>query len=167
VCIGDGETYMIPVEVAETRYGVRVEQYAFHCEEGGAGRHRGGNGLVRDYRITSEEAYLTTTFGRHKYRPWGTDGGHQGTPNYVEIIHADGRTERFGKTARYPLKKGELARLVTGTGGGWGDPEGRPVEKVVDDVLNGYLTLEQAERDYGVAIDPETGDGRPGAARSA
>jgi N-methylhydantoinase B len=165
VCIGDGETYMIPVEVAETRYGIRVDQYAFHSEEGGAGRHRGGNGLVRDYRITSEEAYLTTTFGRHKYLPWGIDGGQEGTPNYVQVIHEDRRTERFGKTARYRLKKGEVARLVTGTGGGWGDPKERPLEDVVDDVRGGYLTVEQAERDYGVAIDPETGQGRPTSAR--
>jgi N-methylhydantoinase B len=56
---------------------------------------------------------------------------------------------------------------VTGTGGGWGDSKRRPVEQVVDDMRNGYLTLEQAMRDYGVAIDPETGDGRPRAARSA
>jgi N-methylhydantoinase B len=166
VCIGDGETYMIPVEVAETRYGIRVDQYAFHSEEGGAGRHRGGNGLVRDYRITSEEAYLTTTFGRHKYLPWGADGGREGTPNYVEIIREHGRTERFGKTARYRLRRGEVARLVTGTGGGWGDPTRRPLEKVLEDVRGGYLTSEQAERDYGVAIDPETLEARPTPARS-
>jgi N-methylhydantoinase B len=160
VCIGDGETYMIPVEVAETRYGIRVDQYTFHSEGGGAGRHRGGNGLVRDYRITSEEAYLTTTFGRHKYLPWGADGGREGTPNYVQIIREDGRTERFGKTARFRLRRGEVARLVTGTGGGWGDPQERPLQDVVKDVRGGYLTIEQAERDYGVAIDPETLEAR-------
>jgi N-methylhydantoinase B len=156
VCIGDGETYMIPVEVAETRYGIRVDQYAFHSEDGGAGRDRGGNGLVRDYRITAEEAYLTTTFGRHRYLPWGIDGGRQGTANYVQILHKDGRREVFGKTARYRLKKGEVARLVTGTGGGWGDPSERPIERVVDDVRNGYVSVEQAQRDYGVVLDRET-----------
>ena len=156
VCIGDGETYMIPVEVAETRYGIRVDQYAFHSEVGGAGRQRGGNGLVRDYRITAEEAYLTTTFGRHRYLPWGIDGGRQGTANCVQILHEDGRREVFGKTARYRLKKGEVARLVTGTGGGWGDPSERSVERVVDDVRNGYVSVEQAERDYGVVLDRQT-----------
>jgi N-methylhydantoinase B len=155
VCIGDGETYMIPVEVAEHRYGVRVDEYGFHSEDGGAGRFRGGNGLVRAYRITSDEAYLTTTFGRHKYPPWSLDGGRQGSPNRVLILHEDGSTEVFGKAARYLLKKGEVARLITGTGGGWGDPKQRPVDKVVDDVRNGYVTPEQAEHHYGVAIDPD------------
>jgi N-methylhydantoinase B len=153
VCIGDGETYMIPVEVAETRYGVRVDQYGYHRDDGGAGEFRGGNGLVRDYRITADEAYLTTTFGRHKFLPWGIGGGKEGSPNYVRILHRDGREEVFGKTARYRLERDEVARLVTGTGGGWGDPEKRPVEKVADDVRNGYITFEQARRDYGVVID--------------
>jgi N-methylhydantoinase B len=49
-----------------------------------------------------------------------------------------------------------VARLVTGTGGGWGDPEKRPVEKVADDVRNGYITFEQARRDYGVVVDENT-----------
>jgi N-methylhydantoinase B len=167
VCIGDGETYMIPIEVAETRYGIRVDQYAFHSEEGGAGRYRGGNGLVRDYRITSDEAYLTTTFGRHKYLPWGADGGREGTPNYVEILRENGPTERFGKTARFRLKRGEVARLVTGTGGGWGEPTQRPLEEVLDDVRGGYVTIDQAERDYGVAIDPRTMAAQPTAARTS
>ena len=160
VCIGDGETYMIPVEVAETRYGVQVDQYTFHTDDGGAGRHRGGKGLIRDYRITAEEAYLTTTFGRHKFRPWGIAGGQEGSPNYVTILHADGRQVTFGKTARYRLRRGEVARLVTGTGGGWGDPRERPLERVLEDLRDGYITPEQAARHYGVVVDPRTGQAR-------
>jgi N-methylhydantoinase B len=158
VCIGDGETYMIPVEVAETRYGIRVDQYAFHTDDGGAGQFRGGNGLVRDYRVTADEAYLTTTFGRHKYPPWGIAGGNDGSPNYVRILHNDGSEELFGKTARYHLQRDEVARLVTGTGGGWGKPHMRPLEKVVDDVKNGFITAEQARSHYGVVVDERTLD---------
>ena len=156
VCIGDGETYVIPVEVTETRYGVLVDQYSFHTDPGGAGAFRGGKGLIRDYRITSDEAYLTTTFGRHKYLPWGLAGGHLGSRNYVKILHADGREEVFGKTARYRLRKGEVARLVTGTGGGYGSPAARPPALVAEDVRHGYITIEQAEQDYGVRVDPKT-----------
>jgi N-methylhydantoinase B len=61
-----------------------------------------------------------------------------------------------GKCARYPLKRGEVARLITGTGGGWGSPLERPVEMVIEDVRDGYITLEQAKRDYGVELDPDT-----------
>ena len=156
VCIGDGETYVIPVEVTETRYGVLVDQYSFHTDPGGAGAFRGGKGLIRDYRITSDEAYLTTTFGRHKYLPWGLAGGHLGSRNYVKILHADGREEVFGKTARYRLRKGEVARLVTGTGGGYGSPAARPPALVAEDVRHGYITIEQAQQDYGVRVDPKT-----------
>jgi N-methylhydantoinase B len=157
VCVGDGETYIIPVEVCETRYGVLVDQFGFDIAEGGAGRYRGGRGLVRDYRITAQEAWFTGTFGRHKYLPWGMAGGKEGSRNYTKILFADGRPpDLFGKAAQYHLKKGDVARLITATGGGHGDPLQRPVESVVLDVKNDYITPEQAERDYGVVVDPAT-----------
>ncbi|MFQ5794289.1 MAG: hydantoinase B/oxoprolinase family protein [Candidatus Bipolaricaulia bacterium] len=155
VCVGDGETYVIPIEVAETRYGILVDQFALAIEDGGAGRHRGGRGLVRDYRIVGDEAFLTATFGRHKFPPWGMAGGQQGSPNYVKILHADGQETVFGKTARYRLKRDEVARLVTGTGGGYGDPSERDPQQVRDDLRAGYITAEQAEWDYGVRVDAE------------
>src|SRR3989440_6288020 len=150
VCVGDGETYVIPVEACETRYGVLVDQYALDIVDGGAGEYRGGRGLVRDYRITSEWAGVTATFGRHKFLPWGMNGGQDGSRNYVEFIHDDGRREILGKCARYMLKKGEVARLHTATGGGYGPPSRRPREKVLQDLQEGYITPEQAARDYGV-----------------
>jgi len=157
VCVGDGETYIIPVEVCETRYGVLVDQFGFDITDGGAGRFRGGRGLVRDYRITAQEAWFTGTFGRHKYLPWGMAGGKEGSRNYTKILFADGRPpDVFGKAAQYHLKKGDVARLITATGGGHGDPLQRPVESVVLDVKNDYITPEQAERDYGVVLDPAT-----------
>jgi N-methylhydantoinase B len=76
----------------------------------------------------------------------------------VRIFHEDGREVVLGKCARYRLRQGEVARLVTATGGGWGDPLDRPVEAVVEDVKDGYVTLAQAERDYGVVLDPTTLD---------
>ena len=155
-CVGDGETYVIPAEIAETRYGIMVDRYGFDVTDAGAGCHRGGRGLVRDYRAVSDEIYVTATFGRHKHPPWGVEGGRPGSPNAVHLLHADGRTLAVGKCARYRLAKGEVARLVTGTGGGWGPPRERPVGAVVDDVRDGYVTPEQAERDYGVVVDPNT-----------
>jgi N-methylhydantoinase B len=73
-------------------------------------------------------------------------------------LHADGREVVLGKCARYPLKRGEVARLITGTGGGWGSALERPVEAVIGDVSNGYVSLGQAKRDYGVELDPDTLD---------
>jgi N-methylhydantoinase B len=157
VCVGDGETYIIPVEVCETRYGVLVDQYGFDITEGGEGEFRGGRGLVRDYRIVADQAWFTGTFGRHKYLPWGLKGGAQGSRNYTKMIFADGRkSDIFGKAAQYHMKKGDVARLITGTGGGYGDPMDRPGEKVVQDLKNGYITPEIAEKAYGVVVDPDT-----------
>jgi N-methylhydantoinase B len=62
----------------------------------------------------------------------------------------------MGKCARYRLVKGEVVEIVTGTGGGFGNPFARDPERVRDDVLDGYLTRESAEQDYGVVLDPET-----------
>ncbi|MFQ5942869.1 MAG: hydantoinase B/oxoprolinase family protein [Anaerolineales bacterium] len=157
VCVGDGETYIIPVEVCETRYGVLVDQFGFDITDEGAGKFRGGRGLVRDYRITADEAWFTGTFGRFKYLPWGLEGGEQGSKNYTEILFSDGReSEVFGKAAQYHLAKDDVARLITGTGGGYGEPFERPIEKVQEDVRNGYVSLKQAEEDYGVVLRPDT-----------
>jgi len=156
MCVGDGETYVIPIEVAETRYGIIVDRYELDVTGAGAGRYRGGRGCIRDYRAAVDEITLTATFGRHKFVPWGTAGGHPGSRNEVRIFHTDGREVVIGKCARYPLKRGEVARLVTGTGGGWGSPLERPVEAVIEDVRDGYVSLEQAKLDYGVELDPLT-----------
>jgi N-methylhydantoinase B len=156
MCVGDGETYLIPIEIAETRYGITVDKFALDPTDAGAGRHRGGRGCIREYRAAVDGLTITATFGRHKFVPWGIDGGQDGSRNAVHIRYADGREDVVGKTARTLLAKGDVARLVTGTGGGWGDPHERPVEDVVEDVLDGYITLEQAERDYGVVLDPRS-----------
>jgi N-methylhydantoinase B len=150
VAMGDGETYTIPVEVCETRFGVQVEQLALNICDGGAGRYRGGRGLVREYRITADEAFVTGTFGRHKVLPWGMAGGQDGSPNTMEFVHADGSSRVFGKVAQYRLARGESVRLVTGTGGGYGDPRTRPADEVRHDVRGGYITPAMAYRDYGV-----------------
>ena len=80
MCVGDGETYLIPIEVAEARYGIVVDQFALDPTDAGAGRHRGGRGCIRDYRAAVDGVTITATFGRHKYVPWGIDGGRDGSP---------------------------------------------------------------------------------------
>jgi N-methylhydantoinase B len=157
VSVGDGETYSIPVEVAEQRYGVRVERFGFDVVEGaGAGRRRGGRGLVREYRILSEEALLTVVFGRHRFPPWGVAGGGQGSVNSVEVVPGDGSpSRRLGKAARYPLRKGDLVRLITGTGGGWGPPREREHDLVARDLADGMITEREAREVYGFAETSE------------
>jgi N-methylhydantoinase B len=158
VVVGDGETYIMPVEVCESRYPLLVDQFTFNLQSAGAGQYRGGFGLVRDYRILSQSAQLTTTFGRHRFLPWGAAGGEAGSPNGVAVI-PDAASEPAvwkGKLARYPLRRGDVARLVTGVGGGYGDPASRHPEAVRQDVHNEFLSVEQAREIYGVILDPET-----------
>jgi N-methylhydantoinase B len=141
VSVGDGETYIIPVEVAEQRYGIRVERFALNIQpDAGAGRQRGGYGLIREYRILSDEAIFTVAMGRHDALPWGVDGGEGGSPNYVEIHYASGDvSDRFGKGTALPLVRGDLIRIVTGTGGGWGPPGDRDEALMRRDQQNGYI----------------------------
>ena len=157
VSVGDGETYVIPVEVAEQRYGVRVERFGFDVVAGaGAGRRRGGRGLVREYRILCEEALLTVAWGRHQFPPWGAAGGRAGSPNYVQVVR-EGRphAQPFGKVSRMPLRRGDLVRLVTGSGGGYGDPREREPALVVADLRDEIITRGEAAEVYGV-VPPDS-----------
>jgi N-methylhydantoinase B len=151
-----GETYNCPAEVAEARYGVTVDYLSFHDEEGGAGYHRGGKGVRIDYRMRSDNAWLTVAYTRSKVLPWPLKGGCEGSPNHVEIVRSDGSIEDYAVVSGLTVNTGEVIRVLTATGAGWGDPMQRDLELVRDDVKNGYVTLEQAEKYYGVIFDPKT-----------
>jgi N-methylhydantoinase B len=105
---------------------------------------------VREYRICSDEALLTVAWGRHLYPPWGAAGGRDGSPNYVEVLR-DGTPlgPRFGKVSRMPLRRGDVVRLVTGSGGGYGDPSEREPRLVADDLRDELITREEAASVYG------------------
>ncbi len=152
VAQGNGETYNIPVEVCETRYPLLVDQYAFHIVPEGAGRFRGGRGLVRDYRLQCPTGHVTTTYGRHRFPPWGMAGGQPGSPNGVAIIRAGDDMPALwrGKLTRYPLQRGDVVRIITGSGGGYGDALQRPLAAIEEDLRNGYVTSEQAADLYGL-----------------
>jgi N-methylhydantoinase B len=126
-----------------------VEQYAFHNDDGGAGEFRGGKGLVLDYRVTSDEAFLTYATSRSERPPWAMRGGRPGSLNSVKILRHDGAVEKYDMCTRVRVAKGELIRLTTATGGGFGDPKKRPKKLIESDLKNGFVTMEQAARDYG------------------
>ena len=143
-----GETYNCPAEVAEARYGVTVDYLSFHDEDGGAGFHRGGKGVRIDYRIKSDNAWLTVAYTRDKVPPWPLKGGQQGSPNHVLIRRANGETERYSVVTGLTLNTDDVIQVMTSTGAGWGDPLERPLELVKQDLKNGYITLEQANKYY-------------------
>ncbi len=157
VAISDGETFIIPAEVCEYRYPLRVEQYAIRNETG-AGYYVGGRGLIRDYRITNSNAALTTLYSRHKSLPWGLQDGQDGAPNSVEVIRAkDNSVTRSSVWSNVPLDKGDVVRFTSGSGGGYGNPRRRPAALVLQDWANDFITDQEAREVYGVVIDTARG----------
>ncbi len=149
-CMGNGQTYVLSSEVAETRYDVLVKHYGFDVKPGGEGKYRGGRGLIREYQMLSSGS-ITASFGRSVKGAWAAQGGNPGTPNAIEVCFADGRKAiKAGKVTRIPLKKGDRVRLITGTGGGWGNPKDRPRENVLKDLQAGLISQEIAQRVYGL-----------------
>jgi N-methylhydantoinase B len=145
-----GETYNCPAEVAEARYGVTVDYLSFHDEDGGAGLHRGGKGVRIDYRIRSDNAWLTVAYTRSKVPPWPLEGGQPGSGNYILIARTNGETERYSVVSGLTLNTNDVIHVMTSTGAGWGDPRQRSLEAVREDLKNGYITEDQANRYYGL-----------------
>jgi N-methylhydantoinase B len=134
-----GDTFNCPAEVAEARYGLFVEQLALSSEPGGEGEHRGGRGIALDYRIRSDGCFLTCAYRRSRQRPWPLNGGGEGSSNYVEVLRPDGSSERLAQVTALALNEGDLIRIRTGNGAGYGDPRRRARERIADDVRNRYL----------------------------
>lgn len=156
-CILDGETYNVPVEVAETRYGVLLDEYSLRIDGTGAGEYIGGKGVIRSYRAMSDNQSATITFGRNQYKLWGTADGMEGSVNEFHIHKANGDVDGpYGVYPRYPLQKNDVLKLMTATGGGYGNPLKRPAEQVCKDVKNEYYTVQEARLLFGVEINPET-----------
>jgi len=145
-----GDTFNCPAEVAEARYGLYVEQLALNEEAGGEGEQRGGNGIVVDYRVRSDGCFFTCAYTRNKHRPWPLAGGREGSSNYVEVIRPGGGVEEYAVVTALEVNAGDLIRIHTANGGGYGDPRRRPRELVEEDVRNGYVSEETARAVYGV-----------------
>lgn len=162
ICINDGDTHNRPVEVLENRFPVRIHQYALRPGSGGAGRHRGGLGTIRDTEILGP-ARFNAPIERTQCAPWGIEGGGDALPNRLRVVRADGREEMLsgGKVDTLELKPGDHVIVESGGGGGFGEPSERATAAVKWDVRQGYVTAEQAQEEYGVAIAREAeGDER-------
>jgi N-methylhydantoinase B len=157
IAITDGDTYNYSVELIEARLPLFVRRYGYNVEGGvGAGRRRGGYGLVREYEIVADEALLYCSFGRNSTRPWGMADGDAGSPNGVVVTSGD-EAVALSRTPGHALRRGDRVRIVTGGGGGWGPPSERDPLNVADDVRDGLLDLAEAERLYGVVFDAASG----------
>lgn len=162
----DGESALInnvngamkdfPVEILETKVPLRVRRYEIRPDSGGAGRWRGGNGVVREFELLCDEAVVYLWWERSKTPAWGLFGGHDGVPPEVVINPGRDDEQRKFKSAGIKLQRGDIVRGATGGGGGYGDPSQRDRAAIEDDLANGDLTLEGARRLYG--YEGGTGD---------
>ncbi|WP_338499887.1 hydantoinase B/oxoprolinase family protein [Pseudomonas trivialis] len=147
-----GETFNCPVEVCEARYGLYVERMALNDEPGGHGQFRGGRGICIDYRVRADASFLTCGYTRAVIPPWGLEQGLEGTPNYIVVVRQDGAHERYAMASSISLNAGDLVRVRTGAGGGYGLPTDRDPQAVRDDVKNGYVDVDTARSIYGVQL---------------
>ncbi len=142
----------IPCEYLESYYPMRIERWETIADTGGAGLHRGGNGVDVAYRFL-EPGTITIHDDRWLTYPWGVNGGAPGARGRKWLEHADGSTTVLpSKCQNIPVAIGELLHFVTWGGGGWGDPLAREPELVGLEVLRGLVTADGA-RAYGVVCD--------------
>lgn len=149
----NGSLKDLPIEVLETKFPIRLTEYGFRTDSGGAGRWRGGNGIVREYTIDSESAELYLWFERSVTPAWGLFGGIDATPPEVVINPGRDDERRMLKCSREPLVRGDVVRAMTGGGGGFGDPRERDRELIRDDVLDRHLSRTAARERYGVDVE--------------
>jgi N-methylhydantoinase B len=146
----NGSLKDLSIEVLETKFPLRMTHYGFRADSGGAGRWRGGNGVVREYTLEGESASLSLWFERSRTPGWGLFGGKDATPPVVVVNPGREDERRLLKASRVPLRRGDVVRTMTGGGGGVGPPRERDPEQVREDVRNRHVTPEAARDVYGV-----------------
>jgi N-methylhydantoinase B len=129
----------IPVEMIESSMPVTMVEYGLAPGTGGDGRHRGGLGLRRAWRIDSQAATFTAQMDRFRFRPFGLDGGEPGAAGQLELVRAGEVQALHSKISNMPLRKGDVVRLVTSGGGGLGAPGERQASARRRDREQGYL----------------------------
>ncbi|MDB5374713.1 MAG: methylhydantoinase [Belnapia sp.] len=156
-----------PVEFMELAYPVRLLAYGIHRDSGGAGRHRGGCGVVREYEVMCDTAQVAIRIDSVVNPPWGVAGGMAGGSGRA-LVNPGRADERVlpPLSDGTVLRRGDVLRLETGGGGGWGHPFDRPEALVRADVLGGFITAEAAARDYGVILDDPAATARLRATRA-
>jgi N-methylhydantoinase B len=139
-----------PIEVMEMRSGMMIEKLELRCDSGGAGCFRGGLGETRRIGFRSSGEFLTVV-KKTKTRPWGLAGGHDAEPISMTLFPGTPKEKRVG-TYRAKVVVGDHAVYETAGGAGYGPPEEREPALVLEDVLEGYVSLEAARDVYRVAI---------------
>jgi len=154
ITVNQSNAKIAPIEIIESEFPTRVTRFDLIADSGGAGEFRGGLGIRREY-LNLAEARFSIRSMKHLIPPTGCAGGCNGRPGDIWINPDSARAKRLPtRYADYPLRTGDIFRLDTPGGGGYGDPLARDPERVLTDVREGLVSRETAERDYGVILRP-------------
>ena len=142
----------IPSEYLESYYPMLIEKYGSIPDTGGAGLHRGGNGVEKVYLLL-EEGEISIHDDRHETQPWGILGGTPGGCSEKWLVRKDGSQEPLpSKIDNVKVRNGDRIIFRTAGGGGWGDALEREPAKVRNDVARRLLSRKAARDGYGVVV---------------
>lgn len=143
-----------PVEILEAKGPMIIDRYGYRADSGGPGKNRGGVGIERAYRFLAPTTAIVINY-KTRTQPWGVAGGGDGVSNSVVLFEGTDQESYTGVSTNFFDEGGTITNL-TGGGGGWGNPLEREPERVARDVKQGFVSVEAAQRDYGVVVDPVT-----------
>ena len=148
-----------PIEIIESEFPTRVERFEMIQDSGGAGEWRGGLGFARDYRILADEVRFSMRTDKHAIAPFGIDTGLSGGKGACVVNPGSTDEKRLpSRFGDHRLTGNDVVRVERPGGGGLGNPFSRPVDKVLEDVRQGYVSARQAETCYGVSLDWRSGE---------
>jgi N-methylhydantoinase B/oxoprolinase/acetone carboxylase alpha subunit len=160
LCPENGNCRNAPVEIFDTKYPFITRSYQLRPDSGGPGRQRGGLASSRHLVVTAPEMTLSALMDRTKTRAWGLFGGGEGMSAHI-LVKRKGQaafqrfSEAFGtisdsKFTRVTLRAGDEIILASAGGGGYGPPHERPREQIIEDLEEGFVSREAAQRFYGL-----------------
>lgn len=152
------ESKNMPAEFAENTFPVRIERLGLRADSGGPGKYRGGLGYYKDIRILMDGEMMIHS-DRATLQPWGVKGGKAGAGS-IWLLNPDTPDERVlpGKSDSIPVESGDVLRVLSPGGGGWGDPLEREMDDVLQDVRRGLVSKSSARDIYGVQFQPTDDD---------
>lgn len=151
VMINMTNTSNLPIEAMELEFPLRIERYELVCDSGGAGKFRGGLGVLRDMRLLADNASASLRSARQRFPAPGLAGGKPGgLGSFIRNPGAPNETRLGLTTSGTPLGNGDVLRIVTPGGGGHGDPSERDPEALKRDLVEGKVSERAVRELYGV-----------------
>ncbi len=145
-----------PIEETEYHYPVRILRYELIPDSEGAGEHRGGMGVRRDYTFPGYEPSFSILSDRERFAPWGLFGGGDARKAYYVMNPGTPQARELPSKITLPIQEGDVISVQTPGGGGSGDPRQRHAQLVAEDARMGRISPQRAREVYGVALHPET-----------